>query len=91
MKGIYKFEWDCGRSGNMEGLFIADSEDIKKLIESDEEIYFGEVLGKHSEVYGTIEKDDITLVSDDLNSISVFEKLDLSMGCNPLEYLKESE
>jgi hypothetical protein len=31
MEGIYKFYWDCGRMGEIEGIFIADSKDGKLL------------------------------------------------------------
>ena len=49
------------------------------------EIYLGEYEGKHSEVYGTVDKKDITLVSDNpvvLETIGNF-------GINPLEFLEE--
>ena len=51
---LWKFHWDCGRAGDVEGLFIATEEEVENLIGS--EVYFGEILGKHSEVYGTVEK-----------------------------------
>ena len=46
MKGLYEFYWECGRQGDLTGVFIADSESVAALL--DKEIYFGEVLGKHS-------------------------------------------
>jgi excinuclease UvrABC ATPase subunit len=33
MKTVYKFRFDCHRNGELHGLFIADSEDVRKLIE----------------------------------------------------------
>ena len=54
MKAIYQFHWDCGRMGDIAGLFVASKQDVQDAI--GKEIYFGEVLGKHSEVYGTLDK-----------------------------------
>ena len=54
MKKLYKFYWDCGRQGDIESIFIATEKDIKANI--GEEVYFGEILGKHSEIYGILEE-----------------------------------
>lgn len=91
MLGLYKFSWDCSRMGEAEGLFIAPEVAVKALI--GQEVYFGEILGKHSEVYGTIDKDDITLMSIDRVLI---EKLHdvfgyTISGYNPLDYITEDE
>ncbi|ADQ53308.1 hypothetical protein 65p300 [Aeromonas phage 65] len=51
MLKLYRFYWDAGRGGSVEGLFVEDSEVVEKYIGSD--VYFGEILGKHSEVEGT--------------------------------------
>ena len=60
---LYKFYWDCGRMGYLDGLFIAEESDLEEAY--DKEVYFGEVLGIHSEIYGTLNRDDISLISDD--------------------------
>ncbi len=85
-KGIYKMYVDCGRMGKLEGLFVSTDEKIKALVESQLEVYFGEVLGKHSEVCGVIEHKELELVSDDESVISVIEKFDLESGRNPFNY-----
>ena len=90
-KKIYKLEWDFGRMGSLEGVFVADSDDIKKLLENETEIYFGEVLGKHSEVFGVIKSKHLTEVTDDEKFIDLFEKYGLESGYNPFDYLNESE
>lgn len=83
-KGLYKFYWDCGRMGDVQGVFIAESERVASVIGSS--IYFGEILGKHSEVYGTLEEKDLTLVTEDP---AVLEALgDFSAGHNPLDYVE---
>ena len=79
---LWSFYWDCGRQGEVEGLFKATKEEVENAIGKD--FYFGEILGKHSEVYGTIEEGEIELVSD--NPIEVMSATE--SGYNPLEYLR---
>jgi hypothetical protein len=85
-EAVYKLNADCGRMGNLEGLFIAKKSHVKLLIKSGIKVYFGEVLGKHSEIYGAIEKDAIKMISDELNVIELIEKHDLENGYNPFKY-----
>ncbi len=89
MKGIYSFHWDCRRSGQIDGLFVADSEAVANAI--GKKVYFGEVLGKHSEIYGTLEANEITLKSDANDHVEMFLHLDLTTGYNPLYYLIDEE
>lgn len=89
---LFKFYWDCGRMGDLEGLFFAKQSDVDKLI--GKEIYFGEVLGKHSEVYGNIEKEDITKInvtSDVVAELKKNFKHDTISGYNPLDYYEGEE
>lgn len=89
MKGIYSFYWDCGRVGSVSGLFVAESADIAKAI--GKQVYLGEVLGKHSEIYGSLDEPDVTLKSDAPADVEFFERLDLVTGYNPLEYINDDE
>lgn len=89
MKGIYKFHWDCGRQGSVEGSFVATDEEVKNAI--GKEVYFGEILGKHSEIYGTLEESEIELTTTDPQVVALFEQFELANGYNPLEYLREEE
>lgn len=73
MKKLYKFHWDCGRAGNLYGVFIAEESDVKTII--GEDAYFGSVLGKHSEVHGTVKPGDITEMSDDQGFIAKMESV----------------
>lgn len=79
---LWSFYWDCRRQGEVEGLFKATKEEVENAI--GKKVYFGEILGKHSEVYGTIEEGEIQLVSD--NPIEVMNATE--SGYNPLEYLE---
>lgn len=89
MKNLYRFYWDCGRMGELHGLFVATQEEVRDRIGS--EVYFGEVLGKHSEIYGQLRERDIQLVTSDQNFIEKFQLLGLEIGFNPIEYLLEEE
>ena len=87
MENLYSFHWDCGRNGDLDGLFIEEEWKVKGII--GEEIYFGEVLGKHSEIYGTIEEGEIVKI-DIPESVVVelkkaFKRKTIS-GFNPLDY-----
>lgn len=87
-KLLWQFYWDCGRMGDLEGLFIASQEEIDLIL--GEEIYFGEVLGKHSEIHGTLAKEDLILKSDDEEFITKLqEALGVERtisGFNPFDY-----
>lgn len=87
-KGIYRFYWKCG-GGDLTGIFTAESQDVKQLI--GEHVCFGDVLGKHSQVEGTIEESEILLISQDQQVVEIFEKNGLENGYNPFKYLQNSE
>lgn len=92
MKKLYKFEWEIKRGGEVEGLFIADDQTIKEALGKD--VYFGEILGKHSEVYGTLDEEDLTVITDKPEHIAMLEEIFESStlnGYNPLEYMGEEE
>jgi hypothetical protein len=75
--------------GDLQGLFVATQEEVDAAI--GEDIYFGEILGKHSEVFGELYQDDIRLVSEETDKIEWLMKvLDTDgtiSGYNPLEYV----
>lgn len=88
MKKLYRFNWDCGRQGEVEGMFIAEEKEVQNII--GKEVYFGEILGKHSEVYGTIEKDEIQEIQVSETTIKEMEEVigrNIS-GYNPLDYIE---
>lgn len=89
---LAKFFWDCGRSGEVSGVFICTKQQIADAV--GKEVYFGEILGKHSEVYGTLDDGDIEILSDDPKVIEVllgvFPDGEIS-GYNPLSYIQETD
>lgn len=91
MNNLYSFYVDCGRQGSLDGLFIATQEQVDKAIGC--EMYFGEVLGKHSDVQGTLEAHEIKLMSSDQDKVEwLLELLGENVsGFNPLDYIQESD
>lgn len=90
-KKLYKFYWDCGRQGDLEGLFIAEEQKVADAI--GKEAQFGEVLGKHSDVYGELESDDVEVIELPSEIVDLLaDKLGHSIsGYNPLDYIDEEE
>lgn len=86
MKALFKMNFDCGRMGNLEGVFVADIEDVECLVNNKICVYFGEVLGKHSEIYGCVAESEIKQITADENVIKVVEEYGLDSGYNPFEY-----
>lgn len=86
-KGIYRFLWDCGRMGEVKSIFVADSKDVEDAIGKN--IYFGEILGKHSDVNGILEAGEIKLVTEDEHTVKMFEDFNLECGYNPLYNIED--
>lgn len=93
MKAIYEFNWDCGRMGDLNGCVVATKEEVVELI--GKEIYFGEVFGKHSEVYGILEASDLKVLSEDQDFINkaqeIFGGHSTISGYNPFDYYEDGE
>lgn len=87
-KFLWQFYWDCGRSGSVEGLFVATEKEVKEAIGKD--VYFGEILGKHSEIYGVLEEQDIGKVKVSSEAVEEIAKIlgTTWSGYNPLDYLR---
>ncbi len=88
-KHIYRFSLDCGRMGEIESIFISTPDAIEEL--AGKEIYFGEVLGKHSEIYFDAHPSQFSVVTSDEDAIEIFEKHGLNNGLNPFAYVGGEE
>lgn len=90
-KVLASFHWDCGRMGDVEGLFVTTREELAAGY--GKSVYFGEILGKHSEVYGFLEEKDITIESDDEEFIDKLVSLlgEHISGYNPLDNIQEGQ
>lgn len=85
MQGLYKFYCDCGRMGDLEGIFLADSSEVDALV--GKTVYFGEVLGKHSDIRVEITGKNVWLLTDDEDFISKAVEYGLSCsGYDPVWY-----
>lgn len=91
MKKLFKFEWKGGRGYDVEGIFITEQLEVDRIIGC--EVYFGEICGKHSEVFGDVGEKDITMLSDDPSVIEVLLKVfpdGKISGYNPIEYYDDN-
>lgn len=88
---LYSFFVDCGRSGDVEGLFISTPSQVSKII--GKRVYFGEILGKHSEVEVTIKEGHIRLESEEEDKVLWLKELlgETVSGYNPLSYYEDAE
>jgi hypothetical protein len=82
--GIYRYKDRFHRRGKLEGLFLADDEDVAEI--RDVQIVVSEALGKHTEVELTLDETCLTLVSDDPAYVKMFSTLRLSSGMNPFDH-----
>ena len=91
MKKLYKFYLDYGRMGDLEGLFIAEEEDVKEIIGTT--VNFGEVLGKHSWVEEEMSEDMFTVIDVPSPIVDILEdKIGESIsGYNPLDYIEDMD
>lgn len=89
MKGLYRFSENYGRMGHLSGVFVADDSDVAHAI--GKEVYFGEVLGKHSSISCLLTPENLKLITEDANVVEVIEKHSLWSGHNPLNHIEEDE
>ena len=87
---LVRFRRDCGRMGEVEGLFVTTRKTLEAAYGI--EVCFGEILGKHSDIYGTLAPSDFTLVCDDqpfIDQLVSYVGEDIS-GHNPLKRLSDA-
>jgi len=73
---ILKIEWESNRNfdGAYEYTLLPKAKAIKaKELLTGINVHFGEIAGKHSDIYGDIEEDEITIVTD-LGEIKEFKR-----------------
>jgi hypothetical protein len=84
-KKLWKFTLHCGRMGTLSGIFTATQEEVDEKL-MNKRIYFGEVLGKHSEIVETLTSEHLKVLTDDQDFIEKFQKFECASGKNPLHY-----
>jgi hypothetical protein len=83
-QSIYKFDVQVGRMGDLSGIFVTTKNEIDEIINSERIVYFGECLGKHSDIYFKLKDDMFTLVSDNQDFVNIFNDHDMETGVNPV-------
>lgn len=91
MEALYKFNVSFRRSGYLSGIFIAKKEDVDNLIKYRTSVWFGEVLGKHSEIVLDMEDDMFTMLTDEQEVLNIVKKYNLESGYNPFDYIEDVE
>jgi hypothetical protein len=95
---LCRYYSEVDRHGVIQGLFTTLKKDYDKLFGKD--VYFFEVLGKHSEFRGTIDEMELQILSDDINFIKQLEREALLVkefrsmtisGQNPFKYLNDPD
>lgn len=97
---LVKLDQSVGRMGDVEGLFVCTEDEYKALI--GDTAYFGEVLGKHSQVTVTLNASNLTVLSRDQEKIAWLEGLVIGKtepavetttvsGLNPLHYINRED
>jgi hypothetical protein len=89
---LWKWVGDCGRMGDLTGLFVATEEQVAAL--AGRNVYFGEALGKHSDIDFRFDERDMPKSIDvPAESIEILTK-ELGTtwsGFNPVEMLAEQD
>ena len=90
---IVEYFVDCGRMGDLDGLFICTETEMIRAI--GRHVYWGEVLGKHSDVEHVLTEKHLTVKSDDQEFIKKLQevlgvKTDIS-GFNPVGRIAERD
>lgn len=88
---LFRHKFYDGRSGTVEGLILTTQEQIDAHV--GQEIYYGEILGKHSEVYGPFLAEDFSPVpvsQETVNDLYTVFGTTVS-GYNPFHYILEEE
>ncbi len=78
--------------GAIRGLFVATDSDVDDAL--GKEMYFGEVLGKHSDISGVLRREALQVMTTertDAAFIERFEEIGCATGFNPLNHIEESE
>lgn len=84
---LWRFCVDLERHGELDGIFFATQEEIDGVVGS--RIYFGEVLGKHSEVIVDVRREDFEAYELSEATVAELQRVVSSRtlsGFNPLSY-----
>lgn len=72
---LYRVIIPMRRSADLEEVAVVTTEQWEKMKRYEgKELYFGEIAGKHSEVRGTLEMEEIQVLSRDPEEIFLFKR-----------------
>lgn len=85
-KLLYRYYLDCGRMGELEGVIVLTPDDL--VNHAGKTVCFGEVLGKHSDIYDEDWVNNLELLTNDQDFINrALEFGVIPSGYNPLSYM----
>jgi len=95
MKRYVSFSY-FSRNYDVTGKFVLDQEEwdlLQELIENETEINFGEICGKHSDVFFTLKQKHFSIVTEDQDFLNKAKELGINLdsGHNPLDYYNDQE
>jgi hypothetical protein len=93
---LVTYRQDFGRMGSLDGLFITRPEVLELLYGA--KCYFGEVLGKHSDIWADLKPEHFTVHGVDsliqlnpLTTAATEGDWHTITGYNPLDYIDEAD
>jgi hypothetical protein len=86
VEGLYQWSASFGRMGDLSGIVITTPKELK--IRAGADVYFGEVLGKHSNVWYEFDPSDFRLITNKPHEMDALKQLpNLLSGYDPIEAL----
>lgn len=88
MKKLFAFNASAGRNGDIAGLFISTEEEVTAVVGTD--VYFGEILGKHSSVEIILKPEHFRVVEVSISTVEDLHNTlgDTVSGYNPFDYIE---
>jgi len=87
-EGIYRWSESFGRMGSLNGIFTAREDEVADFI--GKHVYFGEVLGKYSDIECDLTAEQFELLTNDADFVEKFKRFGLSTGTDPIQKLREA-
>lgn len=90
-KFLVNYYKDCGRAGNVQGLFVTTEKEIESIVEYGS-VWFGEILGKHSNIVIKFTKEDFNILTEDqvfIDRLVGYIGHETISGYNPLHFMAE--
>jgi hypothetical protein len=84
---LYLYQEDFGRDGWLDGLFVADDNEVASAMGRG--AYFGDVLGKHSDIVARVDDVTIERINASPEFVAEFERIfEDGIGYNPVNVVR---